>query len=234
MKLSEVLLQHGRALEWMTSALLLAFAVTLALPGDTLAASPSFAGFVSAGLDEAALAMPISWIAAMRMAGLYVNGAWRRSPLLRMIGAVLGAGVFAFLSTMFALPCLLGSRAPSASAPASTRSPVSSIFSQPTGPVPMLDILNGLDEAAWAGLTALLLAIIDAIGAVLKGMRRHPAETGQTVIDPFAGITAEIRALAESQNTAVTGTDRRFDRIDRELARIHTDTQVIRERSTPR
>ncbi|WP_147100837.1 hypothetical protein [Paracoccus aurantiacus] len=108
MKLSDVLLQHGRALEWMTSAMLLAFAVTLALPGDTLAASPSFASFVSAGLDEAALAMPISWIAAMRMAGLYVNGAWRRSPLLRMIGAVLGVGVFAFLATMFALPWLTG------------------------------------------------------------------------------------------------------------------------------
>lgn len=98
----------------------------------------------------------------------------------------------------------------------------------------MLDILNGLDEAAWAGLTALTLAIIGAIGAVLKGMRRHPAETGQPVIDPFAGITAEIRALSESQDATASEADRRFDRIDRELARIHTDTQVIRERSTPR
>lgn len=98
----------------------------------------------------------------------------------------------------------------------------------------MLDILNGLDEAAWAGLTALTLAIIGAIGAVLKGMRRHPGETGQPVIDPFAGITAEIRTLAESQDAAATEADRRFDRIDRDLARIHTDTQVIRERSTPR
>lgn len=98
----------------------------------------------------------------------------------------------------------------------------------------MLDILNGLDEAAWAGLTALTLAIIGAIGAVLKGMRRHPAETGQPVIDPFSGITAEIRALADSQDATASEADRRFDRIDRELARIHTDTQVLRERSAPR
>lgn len=98
----------------------------------------------------------------------------------------------------------------------------------------MLDILNGLDEAAWAGLSALTLAIIGAIGAVLKGMRRHPAETGQPVIDPFAGISAEIRALAENQNTAALDADRRFDRIDRALARIHIDTQVIRERSAQR
>ena len=98
----------------------------------------------------------------------------------------------------------------------------------------MLDILNGLDEAAWAGLTELTLAIIGAIGAVLKGMRRHPAETGQAIIDPFAGITAEIRALTDRQVATAAEADRRFDRIDRELARIHTDTQVIRERCAPR
>ena len=42
------------------------------------------------------------------MAGLVINGAWQRSPLLRMIGAVLGAGIFACLTMMFALPWCLG------------------------------------------------------------------------------------------------------------------------------
>lgn len=110
-RMADVLLQHGRALEWLTSCALLAFALTLALPGDTLAASQSFKGFVEAGLDETAIAMPLSWIAAMRMAGLYINGAWRRSPLLRMVGAVIGAGVFGFLSVMFAVPYLTGQQA---------------------------------------------------------------------------------------------------------------------------
>lgn len=111
LKFSDVLLQHGRALEWLTSLALLAFAVTLAAPGDTLEANPSFAGFVDMGLDEAMVALPISWIAGMRMAGLYINGAWRRSPILRMVGAIVGAGIFAFLSTMFAMPYLLGNQA---------------------------------------------------------------------------------------------------------------------------
>lgn len=106
--LSDVLLQHGRALEWLTSCALLVFAITLAFPGDTLRASPSFMAFLDMGLEEAALALPISWVAGVRMAGIYINGAWRRSPILRMVGAIIGAGIFAFLSTMFAMPYLLG------------------------------------------------------------------------------------------------------------------------------
>lgn len=109
MGLSDVLLQHGRALEWLTSCALLVFALTLAMHGDTLAGNSSFAGFVALGLDETAIAMPLSWVAAARMAGLYINGAWRRSPMLRMIGAIVGATVFGGLSIMFAGPYIFGS-----------------------------------------------------------------------------------------------------------------------------
>lgn len=98
----------------------------------------------------------------------------------------------------------------------------------------MLDILNGLDEPAWAGLTALALAIIGAIGAVLKGLRRHRDGTAPPVADPITGLAAEIRTLAARQDEASSEADRRFDRVDRDLARIHTDTQVIRERLPPR
>lgn len=98
----------------------------------------------------------------------------------------------------------------------------------------MLDILNGLDEPAWAGLTALALAIIGAIGAVLKGLRQHRDGTAPPVIDPVAGLAAGIRALAARQDDIASEADRRFDRIDRDLARIHTDTQVIRKRLPPR
>lgn len=98
----------------------------------------------------------------------------------------------------------------------------------------MLAILNGLDEPAWAGLTALILAIIGAIGAVLKGLRRHRDIPGLPVADPISGLADEIRALAARQNDIATEADRSFDRIDRDLARIHTDTQVIRERLPPR
>ncbi len=98
----------------------------------------------------------------------------------------------------------------------------------------MLDILNGLDEPAWAGLTALTLAIIGAIGAVLKGLRRHRDGAAPPVADPISGLADDIRALAIRQDEAASEADRRFDRIDRDLARIHTDTQVIRERLPPR
>lgn len=98
----------------------------------------------------------------------------------------------------------------------------------------MLDILNGLDEPAWAGLTALTLAIIGAIGAVLKGLRRHREGAELPVIDPIVSLAAEIRGLAARQEETQAEADRRFDRIDRDLARIHTDTQVIRERLPPR
>ena len=98
----------------------------------------------------------------------------------------------------------------------------------------MLDILNGLDEPAWAGLTALALAIIGAIGAVVKGLRRHREDAAPPVADPISGLVDEIRRLSVRQRDMATESDRRFDRIDRDLARIHTDTQVIRERLPPR
>lgn len=98
----------------------------------------------------------------------------------------------------------------------------------------MLDILNGLDEPAWAGLTALALAIIGAIGAVLKGLRRHRGDAAPPVADPIATLIDEIHRLATRQNDIATEADRRFDRIARDLARINTDTQVIRERLPPR
>ncbi|EPX82109.1 hypothetical protein [Salipiger mucosus] len=107
MTLADTFLQHGRALEWATSTIILAFACTLALPGDTLAAG-GFMAFRSVGLDEASLAVPLTFIAVMRMAGLWINGNWRRSPLLRMVGAVCGAGIFATLAVMFAVPILSG------------------------------------------------------------------------------------------------------------------------------
>ena len=48
-------LRHGRGLEWMTSALLLVFAITLALPGDTLAeAAKNFSDAAQKALEATA------------------------------------------------------------------------------------------------------------------------------------------------------------------------------------
>ncbi|MDO6732864.1 hypothetical protein Q4577_22885 [Marinovum sp. 2_MG-2023] len=111
MKVSDTLLQQGRALEWLTSAVILIFAITLALPGDTLATSSAFMAFRVLGAEEATMAVPLTIIGSMRMAGLWINGNWQRSPLLRCIGAVFGAGLFAWLAMLFSVPYLSGQTA---------------------------------------------------------------------------------------------------------------------------
>ncbi|MBQ0802969.1 MAG: hypothetical protein KBT76_14655 [Sulfitobacter litoralis] len=110
-RISDTLLQNGRATEWQNSIIILIFALTLALPGDTLSTSVAFAAFRQLGMDEVALAVPLTIIAIMRMAGLFINGNWRRSPVLRCVGAVLGAGLFMGLAVLFAVPALSGQSA---------------------------------------------------------------------------------------------------------------------------
>ena len=101
------LIEHGRATEWVTSAVLLGFAIVLALPGDTLS-GPGFRTFRDLGLDEVALAVPLTLIGGIRVAALLINGNWRRSPELRIGGAVLGALIFGLISCAFGWPYLTG------------------------------------------------------------------------------------------------------------------------------
>ena len=99
------LLEQGRATEWLTSFVLLGFAFTLSLPGSTLSGA-SFRAFTEIGTDDATVAFPLAVLAAMRMCALFINGNWKRSPILRMIGAIIGSAVFAMLSMAFYWPTL--------------------------------------------------------------------------------------------------------------------------------
>jgi hypothetical protein len=98
----------GRALEWLASVILLAISVTFALPGDTLASSAAFRGFLSLGFNEGSLTLIFGVVAMSRMAGLYINGNWKRSPLLRMVGSTISAGIFGFIALTFLSPLFLG------------------------------------------------------------------------------------------------------------------------------
>lgn len=98
-------LEQGRATEWCTAASLLAIGLTLAAPGETLN-SPSFSGFAEFWVDDAALAGPLCLIGAIRFSALYVNGNWRRTPIMRMLGAVAGMTFFALLSLVLAWPSI--------------------------------------------------------------------------------------------------------------------------------
>lgn len=107
MRFSDVILQHGRALEWLTSAALMSFALTLWFPGDTLDSRTS-SGFIAFGITEITIAVPLALVSGMRMAALIINGMWRRSPLLRMVGAIFGLMCFSCLTLMIAWPYFIG------------------------------------------------------------------------------------------------------------------------------
>lgn len=92
----------GRGPEWVTSTIMLAFAFALALPGDTVSGA-AWVTFRQLGMDDAALAVPLAMIATARMAALYINGAWKRSPLVRMAGAIIGSAIWVNLSAAFAM-----------------------------------------------------------------------------------------------------------------------------------
>lgn len=98
------LMEHGRATEWLAASVLLTFALILAIPGETTTSTSGFTTFVQLGLDDAALAAPLGLLATGRMAALYINGAWKRSPAVRMVGSVAGAGVFAMIGMAFLWP----------------------------------------------------------------------------------------------------------------------------------
>ncbi|WP_373354063.1 hypothetical protein [Pseudoroseicyclus sp. CXY001] len=106
-RIASALVQHGRATEWLTSLVLLGFALALMLPGETMA-EPSFSTFDGIGFDDAMVSTPLALIAAMRLVALYINGSWRRTPTLRMAGAVVGAGIFGFLAMAFGWPYVIG------------------------------------------------------------------------------------------------------------------------------
>jgi hypothetical protein len=60
------------------------------------------------GIHETIMAIPLAAVAFMRMVGLHINGRWKRSPMLRMIGAIAGAGAFAMLGSAFLGPYVAG------------------------------------------------------------------------------------------------------------------------------
>lgn len=108
MKLSDVILQNGRALEWLTSAVLLSFSMILLLPGNSFGPSSAWIGFVEFGLNEVSVAVPVMLLAILRMSALLINGMWRKSPVLRMVGAAFGAFCFGLITSIVAYPYFEG------------------------------------------------------------------------------------------------------------------------------
>lgn len=106
--LHDLVLQHGRTSEWVLSTVMLVFGLTLAMPGDTVASTPAFAMLSHRGIDDALPAAICCIVAALRITGLYINGAHRRTPEIRLLGSIMSGMVFAFLGTLIIMPYLYG------------------------------------------------------------------------------------------------------------------------------
>ncbi len=91
--------------EWLSATLMCAWALVLAVPGDSLA-GPSFSAFHRYGLTETVWACAFGVMGGMRLAALYINGRSPRTPYARMLGAFFGFlswGQVAFLVLQGAL-----------------------------------------------------------------------------------------------------------------------------------
>jgi hypothetical protein len=102
------LIEHGRATEWLTASELLMFGLILALPGNTLLSSPSYAELRAIGLTEMTLAAMLLIVGTMRLCALYINGNWRRTPWMRAAGAMIGMALFSMLSVSAAWAYFVG------------------------------------------------------------------------------------------------------------------------------
>ena len=83
------LIGQDRSIEWLCAALMLAWAFTLAMPGDTFT-YPSLSGFKHYGLNETWWGLFFFAFGAGRMVALYINGRWPRSAVVRQVCAFVG------------------------------------------------------------------------------------------------------------------------------------------------
>ncbi len=94
-----------RDTEWLSAILMCAWALVLALPGDSLA-GPSFQAFHRLGMAETFWACSFGATGGLRLAALYINGRSPRTPYARMVGAFFGflgwgqVGFLVYQSTM--------------------------------------------------------------------------------------------------------------------------------------
>ena len=92
----------GRIFEWFAAFEMLAFGVTLVMPDGTFSSSRAWEGFIRFGLSEAFVGAPAIVVGLIWGAALYINGSWRRSPLLRCGCALLGGSFWGAISGSFA------------------------------------------------------------------------------------------------------------------------------------
>lgn len=108
-------IRNDRVLEWTTSLILFLFGLSLAMPGDTMSLA-SYQPFHQLGFTDVSLAVILMAVGLSRMVALYINGSWRQTPKIRMVGAVLGAAIFVAIGGSFMVPALIYKAIPTTAA----------------------------------------------------------------------------------------------------------------------
>lgn len=78
-------------MEWISAGVIMGCGVLLAMPGATFQNSMAYRAFELIAPENIWAAFCVS-VGLLRMAALWINGSWRRSPLLRGATSVLGVG----------------------------------------------------------------------------------------------------------------------------------------------
>jgi len=81
-------MSQTRSVEWLLASMMVAWGVGLMLPGDTMLL-PQYRLLAAIAPEPVWAAWSLS-MGSIRIIALYVNGSWRRTPLLRVMGATLG------------------------------------------------------------------------------------------------------------------------------------------------
>lgn len=97
--------------EWATSFIMLFFGVSLLLPGETMAIK-GYGNMAFNNYGDAGIGSIMTLLGVLRIIALYINGNWKRTPLIRMVGAVLGVQMFLAISVSLAIPFLTRDMAP--------------------------------------------------------------------------------------------------------------------------
>ena len=93
--------QHpDRGLEWLSSIVMIGWALVLIQPGDTLSGG-NLRELLRYGFTEQSVAVVFAGAGFARVGALYINGRWPRTPIVRMIGA--GAGFMLWLQVSLIL-----------------------------------------------------------------------------------------------------------------------------------
>lgn len=90
-----------RSVEWMLACMMVAWGIGLAMPGDTMSLPQyKMLGVLAPEPVWAAWSMSIGFV---RIVALYINGSWRKTPLIRSICASLGCIWWIVLAVLFVL-----------------------------------------------------------------------------------------------------------------------------------